>query len=69
EVTRATGDPEIAAGVKCFLIADRAYLENALSTIEGRYGSIEKYLGEVLGLTAEKIARLREIYTAPATSK
>jgi protein-tyrosine phosphatase len=63
EVARAAGDSETAAGVRGFLVADRAYLEGALSMIERKYGSMEKYLGERLGLTAGRLARLRDIYT------
>jgi protein-tyrosine phosphatase len=63
EVMGETDDPEVIAGVKYFLFAHEGYLEYVLSTVKSKYGSMESYLGQVLGLTPQKTAKLRAAYT------
>jgi protein-tyrosine phosphatase len=54
---KAAGVSEEA--IKPLLAANPAYLESTFTTIESRYGSVDRYLTEVMGLTAEKKAALR----------
>jgi protein-tyrosine phosphatase len=67
ELSAETKDSEITEGVKQFVFAHKAYLENVLTTVNGTYGSMDNYLEQALGLTASKIARLRATYTENRT--
>lgn len=42
------------------------YLRSALDTIEGHWGSVDAYLTDGLGLTAERRERLRELFLEDA---
>jgi protein-tyrosine phosphatase len=55
--TAAGGDPEIALAL---IGVVPSYLEAALDEVETRYGSVEKYVREGLGVPDETVAGLRE---------
>lgn len=57
----AGGDPEVLRPV---LGVDRAYLQNAFDTVDKEFGSMDRYLQEGLGLTAERQQRLRSKFLA-----
>jgi protein-tyrosine phosphatase len=48
------------------LVSDPAYLEAALKAIREECGSIERYLVEKAGVSAETLAKLREIFLSPS---
>ncbi|MFJ8015225.1 tyrosine-protein phosphatase [Streptomyces sp. NPDC096339] len=54
--TAAGGDPEIALAL---IGVFPSYLEAALDEVETRYGSMEKYVREGLGVSDEKVEALR----------
>ncbi|NUR02438.1 MAG: tyrosine-protein phosphatase [Streptomyces sp.] len=59
----ATGsaiDPEIRALLSPLFEARVEYLDAAFETIEERWGSVDRYLEEALGLTPQRRERLRE---------
>lgn len=45
------------------LVSDPLYLDTAFATIAEQHGSLEAYFDAVLGVDAEGIARLRDLYT------
>ncbi len=53
--------PEITELLSPLFEARAAYLDEAFSTIDERWGSVERYLTEGLGLTAERRERLRTL--------
>lgn len=53
-------DPEIRELLRPLFEARVEYLRTAFATIEEQWGSVDRYLEEGLGLTAERRARLRE---------
>ena len=55
----AGGDRQLLLAV---LGVDRAYLERAFAEVERRYGGIEAYLADGLGIDADKQQALRERY-------
>ena len=55
----AGGDRQVLLAV---LGVDRAYLERAFAEVEGRYGDIEGYLADGLGIDAGEQEALRERY-------
>jgi len=48
------------------LVSDPAYLEAALKAIRDECGSVERYLIEKAGVSAETLAKLREIFLSPS---
>lgn len=52
--------PEV---VKVLMGVDASYIEASLASINERYGSLEKYLDEQLGVDAADLAILRSLYT------
>lgn len=59
----AGGDPAVLVPV---FGVDRVYLAAGLEEMTGRYGSIEGYFSEGLGLAAATIDRLRQTFTQPS---
>lgn len=57
-----TDDPEEIAWVKDLTGVNRKYMEKLLDTLEGKYGSQERYLTEGLGLDRAELEQLREMY-------
>ncbi|MFJ8075784.1 tyrosine-protein phosphatase [Streptomyces sp. NPDC096176] len=57
------GQPETALAI-IGVLPD--YLGAALDEVDARYGSMEKYVREGLGVTAEALARIRERLVVPA---
>lgn len=52
--------------LEIFLGVEPAFLESALDSIEFRYGSIDCYLRDILGVTDAQRERIRERFTEPA---
>ena len=57
----AGGDPAVLRPV---LGVDRAYLQNSFDTVDKEFGSMDRYLDEGLGMTAERQQRFRERFLA-----
>ncbi|WP_225849456.1 tyrosine-protein phosphatase [Streptomyces sp. HPF1205] len=53
-------DPEIHALLSPLFEARLEYLDAAFETIEGKWGSVDRYLEDALGLTPRRRERLRE---------
>lgn len=53
------GDSEIPRAI---LGVKKEYLDAAFDEVQTKYGSIEKYFSEALGIDAEKQKELRELY-------
>ncbi|WNI18687.1 tyrosine-protein phosphatase [Actinacidiphila sp. ITFR-21] len=58
--TGAAIDPEVAALIGALFEARVEYLRTAFDTVDERWGSVDRYLEEGLGLTPERRERLRE---------
>ena len=57
----AGGDPDVLRPV---LGVDRAYLQNSFDTVDQEFGSMDRYLSEVLGVNSERRQALRAKYLA-----
>lgn len=62
-VFRTTGSAEAVETVRALNGVKPSYLQRSFAEMESLCGSIEGYMAEKLGLTAEKRARLIELYT------
>jgi len=51
--------------VQVFMGVDGSYLDAAFAGMAERYGSVDNYLEQAMGLTATDRAKLRELYTEP----
>lgn len=58
--------PEVMELLSPLFEARAEYLRSALDTIEGHWGSVDAYLTDGLGLTAERRERLRELFLEDA---
>jgi protein-tyrosine phosphatase len=56
-----SGTPVDARAVRPMLTVEPIYLETAFATIEDRYGTVDRYLAEALGLDAQKRLRLTQL--------
>lgn len=61
-VSRLASNRLLEEKIMYMLTVDPEYLEEVLSSIEKRYGSVEKFLQEAMELTDEDIEQLREKY-------
>ncbi|UQX03953.1 tyrosine-protein phosphatase [Streptomyces sp. RerS4] len=59
------GSPEVRELLSPLFEARAEYLDAAFETIEGRWGAVDRYLGEGLGLTPETLDRLRDRLLEP----
>jgi protein tyrosine/serine phosphatase len=62
----AGGDPEIP---KAILGVKKEYLEAAFDEMQKKYGTVEKYFSEGLGIDATKQDALKELYLGPGPKK
>jgi protein-tyrosine phosphatase len=62
EFVSKTSDSELYAQPYLYDAAGEPYLEEAFNEIDRRWGSVQNYLNQELGVTAAQIAQLRAIY-------
>lgn len=62
ETKQRTNDPTIIGGVEAEFGANPAYMEKMLDTIDEKYGSMDVFLKEAIGLTDNDIIQLRAMY-------
>lgn len=62
EAAKKTDDPAVIEGVRTLTGVDRAFMEKMLDAIDEKYGSMDLYLKEAVGLTEEDIKNLQDKY-------
>ena len=62
ETKKRTNDPTIIGGVEAEFGANPVYMEKMLDTIDEKYGSMDTFLKEAIGLTDDDMIKLREMY-------
>jgi protein-tyrosine phosphatase len=60
DFTKANGKPAPADLLRYVMMAEAAYLDAAFAAIEEAHGDVDAYLAEVLGVTAQRQAAIRE---------
>ncbi|EUJ46178.1 protein-tyrosine phosphatase, C-terminal part [Listeria rocourtiae FSL F6-920] len=61
-LAKQTDDLKVMAGMKAVLDVRPSYLNAAFDEINAKYGSIEAFLKEGLGLTNQDIKALKKMY-------
>lgn len=62
QVEQRTNDAKTIQGVKAEVGADTSYMEKMFITIDEKYGSMDAYLKEAIGLTDKDLTKLRDLY-------
>lgn len=62
EAAKQTDDPNVIEGVKTLTGVSVDFMKKMLDSINSEYGSVNHYLTEEIGLTADDITALKDIY-------
>jgi len=62
EVSAKYDNPEIIDSVRAMFGVRESYILSVFNAIDERYGSIDNYLRDEMGLNDEKLAKLRDMY-------